>query len=90
MELLVAEVNFRSERWIICNMYKQPKTPDNLFISKFEKLLCNLTREKANIVISGDFNVKMSYTNNCPIDTLDVNGMRNIVEYPTNMPKRLK
>ena len=38
IELLVVELNFRSEKWIICNMYKQPKTPDNAFISNYENL----------------------------------------------------
>ena len=52
VELLVVEITLRSEKWIICNMYKQPKTPDDVFIAVYEQLLCDLTTEKANVVRS--------------------------------------
>ncbi len=64
-------------------MYKQPKNPDNVCIAIYEKLLCNLTPENANIVIAGDFNINMSNGKNYLIDILDVNGMQNIVKDPT-------
>ena len=105
IELLVVEINFRNEKWIICNLYKQPGTPDNRFVNVYEILLCNIIHENVNIVIAGDFNVNMANKNNCLIDILDVNGMQNIIKDPTcfksdnptlidlvttNIPKRFK
>ena len=65
IELLVVEYTYRKEKWIICNMYKQPQTPDAILLTIMDKLMCNLSSENVNFIVAGDLNINMLNVTNC-------------------------
>ena len=82
IELQALEITVNDEKWLVINMYKDPKTPDAIFIDHHDKLLSTYCSQYTNVVINGDINVNM-LKNNSISDVIDVHGMKNIVIKPT-------
>ena len=82
IELQALEITVNDEKWLVINMYKDPKTPDAIFINHLDKLLSTYCSQYTNVAIYGDINVNM-LKNNSISDVIDVHGMKNIVIKPT-------
>ena len=83
IEGLAVELNLNGDKWIIVNVYKQPQTPNGIFLNCIDNVLSLCTQAAPNIIICGDLNINVLNTNNCIKDVLDIHGMVNIVKEPT-------
>ena len=80
IELQALEITINTGKWLVINMYKEPKTPDAS--DHLDKLLSTYCSQYTNVVLCGDINVNM-LKNNSISDIVDVHGMKNIVTKPT-------
>ena len=105
VESLCIEVYIKSEKWILCSVYKQPNMSDLNFKGIFENVLKTISQDCTNFIFMGDFNINMLHPTNCLKDILSIYGCKNIVTHPTchkgntaslidliitNVPKRIK
>ena len=82
IELQAIEITVNDEKWLVINMYKEPKTPDATLVDHLDKMLSTYCSQYTNVVLCGDINVNM-LKNNSIRDIVDVHGMKNIVTKPT-------
>ena len=86
IELQAIEITVNDEKWLVINMYKEPKTPDATLVDHLDKLLSTYCSQYTNVVLCGNINVNM-LKNNSISDIIDVHGMKNIVIKPTCFKK---
>ena len=77
VETICIEVYIRSERWIICTVYKQPKLKDCEFYNIFERAIGSISHECSNYVIMGDLNINMLKCPGAFSSILDTYGCKN-------------
>ena len=82
IELQAIEITVNNEKWLVINIYKEPKTPDATLVDHLDKMLSTYCSQYTNVVLCGDINVNM-LKNNSISDIVDVHGMKNIVTKPT-------
>ena len=105
IECLIIEIVVKSEKWLFCSMYKQPKVTDNDFKYVFDQFINDINSKYSNVVIVGDLNINMSRQSHCLNDIMNTYGLSNIIKSPTcykssvptmidviisNQPKRLQ
>ena len=83
VESLCVELYIRSEKWIICSIYKQPTMKVTDFCQIFEIFLSNLASECLNYIVIGDLNIDMLKPPEPFINLLGVSGCRNVATQPT-------
>ena len=83
IELLIIEINVKSEKWCFCSVYKQPKVHKNDIVIFVDALCKRMESEYNNFMMIGDLNVNFPHSGHCLTDLLDVYGLKNIVNAPT-------
>ena len=88
VELLVIEIMFRKEKWLLFSVYKQPQVRNSCIRNICDFLVDKGCQETKNLFIFGDFNIDMSCKSNCLNDLFDVLGVKNMVYSPTCFKNR--
>ena len=65
IELMVLEIRINAEKWLLVNMYKQPKVRNNCLTNVLVTLLDQVMYETNNVILFGDLNVNLLELNNC-------------------------
>ena len=104
-ELMVLEIRINAEKWLLVNMYKQPKVKNNCLTNVLVTLLDQVMDETNNVILFGDLNVNLLEPNNCLSEVFHLTGVQNLVSSPTcdkgetqtlidlvimNVPKRIQ
>ena len=88
IECIVVKLTVKNEKWYLICVYKNPKVPDNIFITKLAELLNNVTSEAKEIVLIGDINIDMQHKNdNVTSMICNVYGLSNVIKAPTCFKK---
>ena len=83
IEVLALECTVNKEKWIFVSIYKQPKVNVTSLCQCIDSIMLHITEVNPNIVIYGDLNIDMLKANTTFRDTLDINGLTNIVKGAT-------
>ena len=83
-EVLILECKLRSDKWIIANVYRNPKLLIQNFIISCKKLVEALLTETNNIVLIGDFNINLLKTCSNDFKTfMDAYNLKCLIKQPT-------
>ena len=74
IELMVIEIMIYNEKWLMLNLYKQPKVKNSCIIEVLEYLFDKCRQNANNILLFGDLNINMMNPNNCVKPVFDVLG----------------
>ncbi|CAC5400798.1 unnamed protein product [Mytilus coruscus] len=82
-EALWLEINFPSQKLLLCVVYRQPSN-NNTFWDKFHESIENALSYSPNFVITGDVNVDfLTHYSHKIFDIMRLNGLKNIINEPT-------
>ena len=83
IEMMVFEMNIKSETWLFTSLYKQPKVQNSVFCDVLEAHISKCNSVCPNVIIVGDINVDLLKQGTCVNNILDISGFKNIVNEPT-------
>ena len=89
IESVVVEIVINGTKWLLYNVYKQPKVTNSDFKTCMENILSKCMSEKLKFIICGDMNINMLQTNNCLSDLFDIYGVTNTVKSATCFKARI-
>ncbi len=81
---MIFELKIKKQVWYVIMAYKNPKVPNNMFITKLKGVYESLINKAHEIIVLGDLNIDMLKENNeLQNELCDIYDLDNLISEPT-------